>query len=859
LRDALDMVLGDRGGVLVLLAGEAGGGKTTLARQFCHEYKMPQRVLWGSCDPLFTPRPLGPFMDIAHELGGELHDLFADGTKPYQVAASIVRQIQARRGTVIVLEDLHWADEATLDVLSLLGRRIESIPALVIATYRDDELDRTHPLRSLLGELRSTSPIRRLTAEPLSAAAVATLAEPHGLDADALFRATAGNPFFVTEVLAARGDDIPGDIPPTVRDAVMARAARLSNAATTVMEAVSIAVPQAELWLLDALVPDGADALDQCLNSGILEQVVPAGVAFRHELARITIEGSLSPHRQIALHRRALQALASPKVGAPDLARLAHHADAAGDTEAVLKFAPAAASYAASIGAHRESAAQYARALRYGDGLSAGARATLLEGRSYECYLTDQMQAAVEALEKAVECRRAIGDRLGEGAALSQMSRRLWCAGRSDDAARAGWDALRLLEKLPPGRELALAYSNLSSLSMNDEQLDETIAWSTRALEIAERLDDTAVIVHSLNNLGTVQLLAENPDGKENLERSIALSEQAGLEEHIGRAFVHFGWVMTRTRAYELAPWLDRGISVCGELGLEAWRLYILAFRARWHLDCGRWDDAVDEAEFVLRSARSAPLLRVLALSVLGLVRARRGEPEGWPLLDEAQVRLDGQFELQYLGPVALARAEAAWLDGRGEVVEGETQDILDMAVARRASWTVGELAWLRHLAGVRETVAEVSEPYAAQLAGDARAAADRWIKLGCPYDAALALVESDDEDDLRRALAEFQRLGARPAARIVARRLRELGARGVVRGPRPATKNNPAGLTRREAEVLTLVQEGLSNAEIAVRLFLSEKTVHHHVSAILRKLGVSSRGRAVSEAVRRGLTVGPS
>jgi DNA-binding CsgD family transcriptional regulator len=862
LRDALDVVIGERGGVLVLLAGEAGGGKTALVRRFCGEYK-PQRVLWGACDPLFTPRPLGPFIDIAQELGDELHDLLADGAKPYQVAASITRQIKARPGTIIVLEDLHWADEATLDVLSLLGRRIESIPALVMATYRDDELDRTHPLRRLLGELRSTSSIRRLTVEPLSAAAVGTLAEPHGLDANALYRATAGNPFFVNEVLAARGGDIhggiQGDIPPTVRDAVMARAARLSSAATTVLEAVSIAVPHAELWLLDALIPDGADALDQCLRSGILEEVVPAGVAFRHELARITIEESLSPHRRIALHRGTLQALDSPESEAADLARLAHHADAAGDTEAVLRFAPAAAAYAASIGAHLESAAQYARALRYGDGLPAGARATLLEGRSYECYITDQMQAGIDALEEAVECRRAIGDRLGEGAALSQLSRRLWCGGRPDDAAKAGWDALRRLEELPPGRELALAYSNIAQIFLNDEQREETLTWSTRALDIAERLADQAVIVHSLNNIGTVQLLAENPDGKENLERSLALAEQAGLEEHIGRAFIHVGWAMTQTRAYELAPWLDRGVSVCEELGLEAWRLYAMAYRARWHLGRGRWDDAAAEAEFVLRSARSAPLLRLLALSVLGLVRARRGEPEGWPLLDEAQAMLDGQVELQYLGPAVLARAEAAWLDGRGEVVEGDTQDVLEMAMARRASWTVGELAWLRRLAGVRETVAEVSEPYAAQLAGEARAAADRWIKLGCPYDAALALVESDDEDDLRRALAEFQRLGARPAARIVARRLREHGVRGVVRGPRPATKKNPAGLTRREAEVLTLVQEGLSNAEIAARLFLSEKTVHHHVSAILRKLGVSSRGRAVSEAVRRGLTASPS
>jgi DNA-binding CsgD family transcriptional regulator len=245
-------------------------------------------------------------------------------------------------------------------------------------------------------------------------------------------------------------------------------------------------------------------------------------------------------------------------------------------------------------------------------------------------------------------------------------------------------------------------------------------------------------------------------------------------------------------------------------------------------------------------------------LTVLGLIRARRGDPERWPPLDEALALVEGRDELQYLAPVALARAEAAWLEGRGTEVDGMTRDALGVAVAKRASWVSGELAWLRHLAGIREEVPEVVEPYAHQLAGDGDAAARGWRGLGCPYDAALALAGSADEDGLREALAEFQRLGANAAAGIVARKLREHGARGVPRGPRPATKSHPASLTRREAEVLAFVRQGASNAEIAARLFLSEKTVHHHVSAILRKLGVGSRAQAASEAVRLGIATGP-
>jgi DNA-binding CsgD family transcriptional regulator len=424
---------------------------------------------------------------------------------------------------------------------------------------------------------------------------------------------------------------------------------------------------------------------------------------------------------------------------------------------------------------------------------------------------------------------------------------------------QAGTEAVRLLEGRPPGRELALAYSTLAQTYMNDERFDETVLWGTRALDIADACGDIAVIVHSLNNIGTVQLLAGMPEGKEKLERSLALAGSAGLDEPVGRAFIHLGWAMTRTRAYEMEPWLDRGVKVCEELGLDLWKLYVIAHRARLHLDLGRWNAAAADAAFVLRSTRSAPLLRLLALTVLGLVRARRGDPQQWPPLDQALALLEGRYELQYGAPVAAARAEAAWLNGRGSAVDGITLDVLNTAVERRAGWVAGELAWLRRLAGIRETVPAVIEPYAAQLAGDADAAWAGWTRRGCPYDAALALVESDDEASLRRALAEFQRLGARPAAGIVARRLRECGVRDLPRGPRAATEHHPARLTRREAEVLAHVQQGASNAEIATRLYLSEKTVQHHVSAILRKLGARSRGQAVFEAAQRGLITGAS
>ena len=325
-------------GRLVLVAGEAGVGKTSVVRSFVASTTGTTRVLIGACDPLFTPRPLGPFADLASSAG---LDAFLAGAPTASEVFEQVRNELAAGSTILVLEDVHWADEATLDVLRLLARRIEAIPALVVVTYREDELERTHPLRVVLGELGGIPGVESLRVDPLSPVAVERLAESYEVDVQKLYSLTSGNPFYVREVLDAGGDAVPA----TVRSAVLARTARLSDDALALAEAVSIAPPKLDVWALERVCGDAVRRLDECLSAGVLVSD-DTGVAFRHELARLAVEESLSATRRVELHRSVLETLSDPPYGSPDFARLAHHAEAAGDAAAVLLYAPAAAEQA---------------------------------------------------------------------------------------------------------------------------------------------------------------------------------------------------------------------------------------------------------------------------------------------------------------------------------------------------------------------------------------------------------------------------------------------------------------------------------------------------------------------------------
>jgi DNA-binding CsgD family transcriptional regulator len=753
--------------------------------------------------------------------------------------------------SVMIFEDVHWADEATLDVVRLFARRAADARFLLVLTFREAELDRSHPLRVVLGNLPGSGQVTRLELAGLSQAAVAELAGPGNVNAAELHRRTAGNPFYVTEVLAAATDAVPG----SVRDAVLAHAARLSPAARDLLDTLSVVPGPVDPWLLDAMLPETTEVLDDCLSTGML---VLAGdrVEFRHEIARQVVEESLPPGRRKAKHRLALEAL-SAVAGQQDLARLAHHADAARDADAVLKFAPAAAAEAAAAGAWREAARLYARAIAFAERLAPDCHATLLESFAAAAYHTELGREAADALRMAATIHAERGDVVRQGDALRRLGGQVGKDGAWAESEAAIAQALTLLETQPASRELAIAYNAMAAITgiADDEP---AVLWGKKALEIAGQVGCLDAIGDTLSILGTAELRQGDLGGLEKVRRSRELAEQMGNEIAIAQADMRAAAALAGRREWALAEQHVQQVrDFCRDRGLQMFYGWLTAIAAEAALARGRWDEAADTAAEILGwPVAGFRTFRITALVVTAAVRARRGESGYLELLDEAaelvQAIPPGQGVLQ----VAALRAEVAWLTGAPAQHIGQEAQYGDV-VPNAVRWFGGEAEVWGHRAGLDcGGPADLPKPYVLEISGNVEGAARWWHERGCDYDAALSLVCSADRQLMRRGLDILHDLGAQQAASVVARQLRALGELGLPRGPRPATATNPAGLTSREAEVLDLLAAGLSNTEIATQLVLSGRTIDNHVSSVFRKLGVTNRADARAAALEHQLVL---
>ena len=825
-------------GHLVFIGGEAGAGKSLLVQTFTESIAAQAQVLVGWCDPVSPPRPAGPLVDMARGFGDPVSSVLRHESRPGLFDAVYADLAAAQRRTVLVFEDVHWADETTLDLLRFLGRRLGTAPALVLATYRDDETGPDHPLRSRLGDLATQSTVSRMALAPLSLDAVTTLAGESSVDVSRIWARTGGNAFFVTEVLQAGSDDVPA----TVADAVLARVGRLSSTARHALTAAAVLGPRAERFVLLELVDGDNEAVDECVHAGLLQLSSPV-FTFRHELVRQAVLSGIGDGQRRRLNAQVLDALRARRAD-QDLARLAELAENADDGAAVVEFAPAAGLRAARLGSHREAATQYARALRFA--LGEDERADLLQRLAIEHYLTGDLISAVESGEQALSLRRVLGQQQQTGEALRWLSRFYWYSGNRATGERCAAESLDVLTPLGPSAELAMAMSSQSQLLMLGGEHEAAIRWGTRAIALATDLDLPDVVAHAMNNVGTSESALGIPEGLRRLRRSVELSlELSNAGDHVARAYTNLSHHLVGLRLLEdAAIVLDEGLAYCASYDLDVQIPYLRATRALMNVHRGRWTEAMTEATEILALRGSSPIHRFAGLLPAVMVSIRTGAPNPEMTRELGQLAHDLD-EVQRLAPYACVLAESYWLAGQQVTVDPELSAIYARTTSSGERTAATELAWWLSRAGLAVDPPTIRHGAFRNALTDPRSAAAHLELVGSRYDAAACLMEGNEED-LHRALEIFNRLGAKPAAAAAQAMLRKLGASKIPRGPRPTTRRDPHGLTTRQLEVLDLMAEHLTNAEIAQRLFLSERTVDHHVSAILSKLQVRTREDAI-------------
>jgi DNA-binding CsgD family transcriptional regulator/tetratricopeptide (TPR) repeat protein len=835
----------DGRGRIVFVGGEAGIGKTSLVGAFAVATAGDPRMVIGRCDALVTPRTLGPLLDLATGLG-----LSADHGRD-ALMGDLLDHVRRHGTTILVIEDAHWADEASIDLLVMLGRRVADLPLMLIVTYRDDEVGGEHPLRRAIGDLVTSSSTIWLGLAPLSRHAVDVLAERHGVTGESLYERTGGNPFFVTEALA--GPD--QDVPTSVRLAVLARAARLDPSARSVLDAVSVVPGQAEAWLVEALSDQPGDAIDACVAAGVI--VADRGMcAFRHELARLAIEADLTDGARRDFHQRAVEVLSAR--GDIDPARIAHHAEAAGDLQSLARSARLACMSAVARTAHRDAVRHGERALSVQQHLSPDEVAEL-QMRLATSMIALARGGDAEALaRRAVQHWSAAGDDRREAESLLVLSSSIMSLGRTEEAMVSLGRSVAILERHEPGRELTLAYVRLTSAHMLARERDPAVEWGERAIALATQHDDAVLLGMALAETGIADVMDGRFEGLARVRQAIALGRQHDLPAVVSNGYSQIGSGCGEMRRYEDAvPALIEGTAWAVRHSLEASRRYQTSWLARCRFDLGQWDEAEQLARDAIAGSRDVAIARFVGLNTLGWLRARRGDADVFALLDEALDIARSLSHLQRLWPNAVARAETGWLADDLEPHVPLLEEVIALAMRCRHGIAIGELGvWLHRAGRISMPPAGAAEPFASWISGDHMRATAGFRQMGCPYEAAAVLADAGDVASLREAFATFHRLGAVPMLGRVSTQLRAVGERvpSLTASKSPSARD-PSGLTDRELEVLRLVCAGFTNPQIATSLYISRKTAEHHVSNILMKLGSTTRSEAAAVAVRRGLT----
>jgi DNA-binding CsgD family transcriptional regulator len=850
LQSKFDAIAGGEGHC-VLVSGEAGIGKTALTRAFCQRQSAAANIYLGSCDALFTPRPLAPLYDIIWQIWGDDWKNEAVSEDRVALFTNIFHGLARAKTTILVFEDIHWADEATLDFIKFLARRITRIPCLFVLTYRDDEVHSLHPLRDLLGQLPNHS-FTRIRPAPLSPAAVVGLAAEKGYNGQEVYSISGGNPFYVNEILASYSPGIPDNI----KDSILSVYHRLDEKTKKIWEILSVQPTGFEPGYLGELEPEFGALLAPCLEARIL-LLNEGRLVFKHELYRRTIETSLSPFLRIALHKMILQRCIHHFEREGAIYRIIHHAKNANEHELVVRFAPIAANQAAALGAHIEASKLYFSAIEYYQEDDKERLAGFYASYAYECYLTGHIKDAIVYQTRASAIWKEKGDIEKRGHTLWFLSRLWWFDGNRRQAETHAQQAIELLADRPSSSAKAMAFSNMSQLKMLSDKTVECIFWGDRAIAMARELGDEETLCHALNNVGTVQMRipANKQKGIDLLLQSLHIALAGGFQEHAARAYTNLVSDGVRIKDYLLAErMLGEGLRYCEERELGSWQTYMLSWKARLLLDTGKWDEAAGIADELIGKEDHALIVKVGALVVAGTIKMRRGESEALALLLEARTRAFDSMELQRILPALAALLEYEWITGENHVEKAAVEYAIGLSGQPGYLRESSEFEfWLSKVRHQRLPLHETGKDYRANDPKMAAEAAAAWQRLGCPYEQALLLFEGEDEAK-KEALALVHQLGAMAVYEKMKGTMRSSGITGIPRGMRKTTRTNPALLTDRELGVLQLLKEGLQNKEIGSRLFISAKTVDHHISSILFKLDVNTRAKAVQEAARLGI-----
>ena len=837
-------------GSIAVIRGEGGSGKTSLVRAALDAAASSCRVAMVTCEPLMSPRPLGPIRDALPQLGVD-----TDAGRDHLTDAISVEL--NRQPTVLVVEDLHWADDASLDAIGRLARRIDATTSLLVLTHRPDV---EHSVRAVLGQVARLAPTH-LETPPLTRETVEDLARTAGRDPDAVMDMTAGNAFLVDAVLAMEGTDLP----PSASDAILGSAAVLSAEAREALDHLACvpricSLPELEAGVVPHAVLDHLGlpptAVEESERAG-LTVATRTGVAFRHQLGRLAVESALSRTRRRQLHAALFDAFRTVDA---DPAVLAHHAVEAGADDLIVDICETAASQAIALGAHHQGARLLSEAVGAARRLRDSRLVDLAQALAREQYLTSDLVGAIESQRLVLTQRLAEGDEIGVSRAHTTLARYSWFSGDRATAEQHAATAVAVLSD-GGGKEenevRAEALTGRSQLEMLAGDNPAAIASAERALALAKSAGRRDLEAAAMNNMGTAEFAAGIESGLERLDASIELARQHDVDEQVARGFTNAAYMLTSVRRLgEAEPYLSRGIAFADDRQLDTWTGYMMGIRARGRLMAGQVAAALDDAAAGATDDRN-PLNLILPSLVEGTIAARRGEPEAGAAFELA-LDLARRFgEAHRTGAIVAAIAERAWLRSEPGPID-ELRELLDHPPDPGASWFDGELAtWLTRLG--HPTVVECAgTPYEKTLRGDHIESAADWARLGCPHEQAVALVDDGGPEALLEARELCQGIEATATVELIDDRLRRAGT-PIPRGPRPTTLANPAALTARQLEVLDLLAAGRTNAEIAEELYISAKTAAHHVSAILTKLAVRSRTEAAAVAHQLGLATSAS